>query len=214
MLIILVFLFFPVTKLILCDSIPKYVNKVKATVIQPFPGINIARLKDKIAFNNIKVKGYKAILLHVGTNDIPPSRQRNAQQGLVSPIDSIVNSYKHLISVIRRFNANCLIVISAIIHRPVDFLLTHYRVKAVNLGLQHMCEGSTKLIFNPTYKFFLYKGEPDLQYYAGDKLHLNGGGVLRIQQAFQQALSDVNLKKANHCRHSGWGRADKDRPGR
>lgn len=208
------YFFFVVSKLVLCDSIPKYVTNIKSTQIQPYPGINIDRLKDRIAFRDIKVTGYKAILLHVGTNDVPPYRDHRSQQCITSTIDSVVSNYSHLISVIRRYNSNCIIIISAIIHRPVDFVQTHFRVKAINQGLQRLCENSSNLIFNPTYKFFLHKGQPESQYYARDRLHLKGHGVLRIQQAFQQALSDTNLRKANHWRRSSTKGKAKGRPGR
>ena len=188
-------------KLIITDSIGKNVSKVKNTRVQALPGYTIARTTDSIVFGNIQVSHYKAILIHMGTNDIPARRDRHSGKHMVQPIKQVVMAYKSMIDVIRRSNAGCKIVVSAIIPRPVDFPTSKYRVDRVNQGLQQLCESSHKLIFNPTHKFFVKKGLPVLDYYApSDRLHLRGAGVARLQQAFQQALSDVNLAKENHWR--------------
>ena len=137
----------------------------------------------------------------MGTNDIPPRKDRFTGKVHTQSINQVVQSYKHMISTIRRYNSHCEIVVSDIIPRPVDFVKSHYRVMQVNEGLQQMCEASQKLIFNPTHKFFMKRGQPVTSYYSeSDRLHLRGAGVMRLQQAFQQALSDVNLAKANHWR--------------
>ena len=115
----------------------------------------------------------------------------------------MVESYNRLVQVIRRFNSHYQIVVSSIIPRPVDFNLSAYRVEKVNQGLQQICEKRQKMIYNPTHKFFMKRGMPFLSYYSeSDKLHLRRARVVRLQQAFQQALSDVNLQKANHWRRS------------
>ena len=188
-------------KLIITDSIGKHVTRVKNAKLQALPGYTISRTADSIAFGNISVSGYKAILVHMGTNDIPPKKDRFTGKQSIQPINHVVDAYRHLVQVIRRYNAHCQIVVSAIIPRPVDFLVSAYRVQKVNEGLQQLCENKHKMIFNPTHKFFFKRGLPVRGYYSeSDKLHLRGSGVMRLQQAFQQALSDVNLVKANHWR--------------
>ena len=72
----LLFFFYSVYKLMITDSIGKYVNKVKNTKLQALPGYTISRTTDAIAFGNITVSGYRAILIHMGTNDIPPSQEQ------------------------------------------------------------------------------------------------------------------------------------------
>ena len=190
-----------VYKLIITDSIGKNVSRVRNTRVHALPGYTIARTTDAIVFGNIQVSHFKAILIHMGTNDIPAKRDRHSGRQSVQPIKQVVRAYKAMIDVIRRSNPGCKIVVSAIIPRPVDFPTSKYRVERVNQGLQQLCESSSRLIFNPTHKFFLKKGLPVLDYYApSDRLHLRGAGVARLQQAFQQALSDVNLAKENHWR--------------
>ena len=94
---------------------------------------------------------------------------------------------------------NCYIVMSAIIPRLVDHVLTKYRVQRVNDGLWELCELSPCLIFNPTYKFFAKCGQPQEQYCSQrDHLHLWGVGVFRLKQAVQQALTPKNLAVLCH----------------
>lgn len=189
--------------MIITDSIGKHVSKVKNTHLQALPGYTIARTIDAIAFGNIGVSEYEAILVHMGTNDIPPKKDRFTGKITTQPIKQVVDLYNQLISTIRRFNPQCYIVVSGIIPRPVDFAVSHYRVTQVNQGLQSLCEAKQKLIFNPTQKFFIKHGQPVVTYYSeSDRLHLRGSGVIRLQQAFQQALSDINLRKGNHWRRS------------
>ena len=71
----------------------------------------------------------------------------------------------------------------------------------MNDGLRELCELSPRLLFNPTYKFFVKCIQPQEQYYSQrDHLHLRGAGVLRLRQAFQQALVPKNLTAHRHWR--------------
>ena len=185
--------------LVLTDSIGKHVTGIRNTEVVALPGYTISGMADRIAFGKVEVSDVAALLIHVGTNDIPPLSAPLGQQ--VKSFQAIKAEYKALIDVVRSFNPHCYIVMSAIIPRPVDHVLTWYRVQRVNDGLRELCELSPRLIFNPTYKFFVKCGQPQEQYYSQrDRLHLRGAGVLRLRQAFQQALAPKNLATLRHWR--------------
>lgn len=188
-------LFFTVTKLIITDSIGMAVTAVKNTLVLPLPSLTVARLTEDIASGSIQICGYEAVLFHVGTHDIPAPAM-----GSLLPIAAVLQNFKILLSVVRESNPSCLVVLSAILPRPVDHLHSWYRVRQVNHGLRTLCFGHDKVIFNPSYKFFVSHGLPLPQLFSSlDSLHLSTPGVSRLRQAFQQAMSPVNLVKANHC---------------
>ena len=167
----------------------------------PYPGYTLARISDLIAFGQVNVKNYSAILLHFGTNDIPPTWDKHHKKHMVKSIDAVVQEYKSLVQLIRRDNSQAYIVLSAIIPRPIDHAKTKLRVEAINNKVQQWCCTQNRLIFQPTYKFFIKAGSPVLSYFSpSDRLHLRGAGIKRLQQCMQQALSEKNLAKANHWR--------------
>ena len=172
---------------------------IRNTEVVALPGYTISGMADRITFGKVEVPGVAALLIHVRTNDIPPLSAPLGHQ--VKSFQAIKAEYKALIDVVRSFNPHCYIVMSAIIPCPVDHVLTWYRVQRVNDGLRELSELSPRLIFNPTYKFFVKCGQPQEQYYTQrDRLHLRGAGVLRLRQAFQQALAPKNLAALRHWR--------------
>ena len=188
--------------MILTDSIGKHVTGIRGTTLVALPGFTIRRLTDHIAFGRVQVSEVSALLIHVGTNDIPASRSA-VPGGAVKSFSVLQAEYKALLDVVRAHNSQCPIIVSAILPRPVDHALTWFRVEQVNDRLRELCDCSPKLLFNPTYTFFVKHGLPQEQYFStGDRLHLSGAGVIRLRQAFQQALSWTNIAKGNHSRLS------------
>ena len=185
----------------LIDSLGRNLTGIKGTTVVPFPGYTVGQLADAISCGRVQVAGAQAILIHVGTNNIPPLRRPAPGQPPLMSIDAVVREFRELIRTVRQFNPTCPLVMSAILPRPVDHLHTWYRVEQINAGLKNFCDPLKQVFFNPTYRFFIKFGRPVEDYYAQrDKLHLSGSGLLRLQQAFQQALSDANLTKGNHWR--------------
>ena len=131
---------------------------IRNTEVVALPGYTISGMADPIAFGKVEVSDVAALLIHVGTNDIPPLSAPLGHQ--VKSFQAIKAEYNALIDVVRSFNPHCYIVMSAIIPRPVDHVLTWYRVQRVNDGLRELCELSPRLIFNPTYKFLLSVASP------------------------------------------------------
>ena len=58
--------------LLLTDSVAKYVA-VNGVVTSAHKGHTVLGLADKIRFDNVSVRGFSIIILHVGTNDIANS---------------------------------------------------------------------------------------------------------------------------------------------
>ena len=190
------FLFFVVSKLLIADSIAMQVDDVKGTRVQALPSTTVRQLIGDIALGVVPVGGFEAVLFHVGTHDVP-----STGMGYRRSIDAVVEDFAALLDIVRDFNAHCQIVVSAILPRPVDHLLSWYRVQQVNQRLCSLCFSAHNVLFNPTYKFFVSHGLPVPGLFSTtDRLHLSETGVSRLRQAFQQALSPVNLAKANHCR--------------
>ena len=139
--------------LVLTDSIGKHVIGIGNTEVVALTGYTISGMTDRIAFGKVEFSSLAALLIHVGTNEIPPPLPLSAPLGhQVKSFQAITAEYKALIDVVQSFNPHCYIVMSAIIAYPVDHVLTWYWVQQVNDSLQELCEPC--LIFNPTYKIF------------------------------------------------------------
>ena len=183
--------------LVLTDLLGKHVMGIRNTEVVALSGYTISGMADRIAFGMVKVSSMAALLIHVGTNDIPPLSALLGHQ--VNSFQAIRAEYKALIDVMRSFNSLCYTVMSAIIPRPVDHVLTWYRVQRVNDGFRELCELNPHRI--TTYKFFVKWGQPQEQYYSQrGRLHLQGAGMLRLRQAFQQALAPKNVAALRHWR--------------
>ena len=92
------------------------------TEVVALPGYTISGMADQIAFGNVEVSSVAILLIHVETNDIPPLSALLGHQ--VKSFQAIKAKYKALIDVVQSFNPHCYIVMSAIIPRPVDHVLT------------------------------------------------------------------------------------------
>ncbi|XP_060567834.1 uncharacterized protein LOC132726519 [Ruditapes philippinarum] len=146
---------------ILSDSIAKHVTDIRLTKVHPFPGINISRLTSKIENDPVLVSKPFTII-HVGTNDINRFSE-----------EEILSLFNNLISVIRA-KSSTHIIISSILPRPVDHVLTGSKVKRINFLLKQKClERKVQFIcsFRPFFKF----GKPlrDLFAVRDGGLHLN-----------------------------------------
>ncbi len=178
---------------VLTDSIGKYVG-VPATDVQAYPGKTLQWLNDSIRFGKVQVKGYEAILVHMGTNDIG-----DIVRGRTSPtIQDIIQRLKDLIHLVKTRNSSCKLLLSAIIPRPKDTELSAPLIYGWNFAMANLCDQYKSLAFVPAYKFFVKSHQVVPTYYSTDGLHLNGPGVERLEQCFRQALSPKNLHRDVH----------------
>ena len=78
--------------LVLTDSIGKHVMGICNTEVVALPGYTISGMADRITFGKVGVSGVAALLIQVGTNDIPPLSAPLGHQ--VKPFQAIKAEYK------------------------------------------------------------------------------------------------------------------------
>ena len=186
--------FFPIVScvsgkknLLICNSIPKYVQ-AKDTEVAAFPGHTVPRVVDYIRFGGLSVQGYGKILIHMGACDL--GKLLDTGKIRTTSVKDFLRRF------IRRRNSRALVIISSILPREDrydEFLpYTH----GINFALEKWCarsKGAT--VFAPTHRQFLKNGRPRAELFAKDGLHLDGGGVDRLEASLQQALSTSYLNK-------------------
>ena len=163
----------------------KYVDSINYTEVKAFPGANVSRLMSKIEGDKSLISKPFTIL-HVGTNDIA---QRNVS------IDKIMELFSSLISLIRK-HSKTRIIISAILPRPVDILLTEYKVKEVNKRLKEKCL-ERRIQFIATYRSFLKGAKPLVELYAvrDGGLHLNYEGTRKLKSILANVVAHLPIVK-------------------
>ena len=159
----------------MCDSIAKHDKTIR---LQAFPGAHIWDIIYLLNCGRIQVN-YDIILIHVGTNNVDSFQ--------IADFDL---AYNVLISTLKKLvRPNTVIVMSAIIPRPVDFQNTCYFVTTVNRRLRNLCS-LRGVQFVATYKPFLKFGEPVCELFSPIcKLHLNYFGNLKLTNFFVQVLA-------------------------
>lgn len=146
--------------------------------MQANPGANIWDIINLINSRNIKVN-YDILIVHVGTNHV----------GRYEVADFDI-AYNVLISTLKRLTKpNAIIIMSAMLPRPVDFQDTGYFVASVNSRLRTICF-KRGVKFVATYKPFLSYGVPiDRLFSPMCKLHLNHFGNQKLTNFYVQVLA-------------------------
>ncbi|XP_071142525.1 uncharacterized protein [Mytilus edulis] len=168
--------------LILCDSIGKYLDGMKDTVVQSFSGANLGYIKyviDKEYIYLHEFDSFSHVILHFGTNDIEKHS-----------IEIILCKFRNLIYSVRNRNRDINILISSILPRPVDFVQLGYKVVQINKALIGICKDE-KISFTKSYRRFLFKGSPKRDLFAikDGGLHLNEAGVAQLKMCFIHVIS-------------------------
>ena len=170
--------------LLLGDSIPKYVTDIRGPKNKCLRGANIGKIADYLTFMVPEDRDHlqaKAIILHVGTNDIVPGN---------SAIQ-IAKSYKVLLNVIKFHFPTANVYCSAILPRPCDAVLTAYLTKLVNKLLCVTAE-RTGCLFIESFKPFLLSGNTRRDLFAKDGLHPNGLGQFALTTCLRLSLAPKN----------------------
>ena len=141
---------------------------------------------DRIRFGQVDISWHERILVHVGTNDVDDVL-RSRRTKSVTP-QQVLRKYKVLREVIRRQNSR------ALLPRLKQFIKFKPYVLGLNLALEKWCAKSIwSCVFIPSYRSFLAGGEPREELFPKDGRHMNGAGVDRLVDCFQQALSTEHL---------------------
>ena len=160
----------------ICDSIFKHIKSLKRCTLQPFPGADIWDIIYYIDAGIVKVN-YDIIIIHVETNNVCNHKLADFNY-----------AYNVLITTVKRLaNLNAVIILSAIIPRPLDN--SGNFVKFVNFQLQSICQ-KRAVKFVATYKPFLKFGVPVCEFYSPIcNLHLNHSGNIKLTNFFVQVLA-------------------------
>ena len=211
------FLFTELEKLVIGDSIPKFIKthgigSIKNTTLSINRGINLKRTAKDIASGSIKVAGYDHILVHVGTNTVSDILRSNRMRAneiywtgrpdrpLLGANDAL-NDFKETVSSIRQYNTTGSIIFSGIISRLCDLEESESLVVEVNRLIREYCCVTEKLLFTPTYAHFVKNGRPITDLYdPNDYLHVSRRGNDVLTHAFQIALSNTNITKNALCK--------------
>ena len=169
---------------LITDSICKWVA-VKGLEVQKFPGASISGIGYYISEGICDVISYNVIIIHVGTNDI---RLRSIHQ--------ITIFYKALLYQVRYLNKDALIIMSAILPRPVDFNFSQSKVVQVNRILAKLVSQTKNCSYIRTYRRFIRRGRPLLKLYKQNKyrqweLHLNKSGIRILTQLFSRIIDQL-----------------------
>lgn len=117
----------------------------------------------------------------MGTNDI----------GNRACFKAIISDFGNLVAICRKQKPKINIIISAIIPRPKDHLVTDPMIRGVNKYLDKNMSKNHNFKFIYTYKPFTYCGAVKLELYAKRDLglHLNTEGQNRLSHFFLRVIS-------------------------
>ena len=102
---------------IIGDSMIKHC-KIPEVDVQSIGGLNLTRAYQLIETKEIKIKGYDVLIIHIGTVEV----QRCS-------VTDFAKKYQDLIRLIKAQNQKCILGLSYIIQRPVDFYTGSFRGK-------------------------------------------------------------------------------------
>jgi len=125
---------------------------------------------DRNGVRRIRVTDYKIILVHIGTNDLA-----NGRTAIEVSLD-----IKELIDVIRQSNRDAVIVVSAILYRPVDDVSTFRKVNVFNAEIKRVTERFRAVLFIRSHTVFKSGDTLLVQLYDTRGLHLNRRGLDRF----------------------------------
>ena len=159
--------------LLLTDSIAKYVV-IEGCETIPYRGTTIRRLRESVRENK-DIRGYHNIVLHVGTNDL-----KNKTYVIMSDLMGLVE-------VAAARNPQAKITLSNIIPRPTDHRKTQGKIIEINKEIKKYAK-KRGINHTRTDKLFREGYETKREYYAGDGLHLNFEGTLKLTELFREVF--------------------------
>ena len=156
----------------------KYVRYIPYTEVQSYPGATVEKLTEYVENGIAVTAAYQYIIIHIGTNNIKSST-----------VEDMILAYKALLSSVWGYNPKADILLSAILPRPVDFLILGDKVKLFNTKISSLAT-ETKCTFLKTYRPFLKFGRPIRELFAqrDGGLHLNQAGTFRLVAFFKKVL--------------------------
>ena len=182
----------PLSHLLLCDSILKYVT-AKHTKVVAKRGFKILQLADQVVFKQVSVTGFDYIFIMAGINDISGLVESGAIA--THTVFDVMARFHVLNNVIRARNTHATLLFASILPRADRFQLYFPYLVGLNFALEKWCaQSGGRRVFIPLHRCCLRGGLPRRELYAHDMLHLNGAGVDLLSRAVQQALSPAQVR--------------------
>ena len=128
--------------------------------------------------NSDYLKNLKAVVLHVGANNISDAE----------PSETIINELKNTADTIRNVNPEVKILISSILPRRNDRLINN-AISEANRSIKEVCQEQNYVYIDHDEKFFK-NGKPDVSLYK-DGINLNRKGGKFLGQNIKEILSST-----------------------
>ena len=166
---------------------------------------------ERILAGDIRVGGLRVVVFHLGTNSMD-HRGWGGRLSWQQHLASMQEEVKALYRSVRRFNATCFIIFSAVLPRGCDWQHTQELYLAFNRFLRRLAR-EKHCGFMPTFTSFIHKdgsmkGRPISSLFAirDGGLHLNLVGRQVFADRFKMALSPKQLHSmATAAGFAHWG---------
>lgn len=170
---------------IISDSICKQVNETNHILVQSVPGAEIQDIFWCIRFGEIKVKNFRIIVLHIGTNNL-----------LKDTHSKILYYMERLILYVQSFCPKVKVAISSIIQRPRDFGWREKKRRLINVQLERLA-GFNKCYFLKSWRPFKKREVTQniKKYFAADGLHLKPAGSELLKKYFVGSIIRLDGSK-------------------
>lgn len=168
--------------LLISDSMFTYLPEMRNTQLQAIAGLKSDRLITKLRNRVVSCYGVKNVIVHVGTNDI--------YNFSVARFDYNIRA---VISEIRKCNTECIIFLSSILPRPVDFMYSKELVSNFNQALQNIADSLSYVRYMACDKLFYNKyRQPIGVLFSADRLHLSTTGLNKIFSHIANTLAHAH----------------------
>ena len=146
-------------------------------------GIRTGRGKPTTKGRQLRVKGYRHIIIHCGTNQLWTADPPSVLAG------RLVRDMQDLLRTIRIWNPSAKIAISAVLPRPRDERHSTDRIKEANRALKSFA-ANNRLLFIRSFRKFMC-GQQIRKEFFTDGLHLNHKGKLALMKSFSQHFTNA-----------------------